>query len=127
MSECIQNCKLCNRFILSQAINFDTAANQLIVDLPANVYGNCSKYCIVLAQTIPTVTTINSQVVFTINGGTTRYPFLNCDCTPIYASQLKTRRIYHTRVNTAIDTGVFKYVGKCKLPCPTTEAQAILS
>ena len=114
MSECVKNCRLCDRFILSQAITFD--GTNLVVNLPASAYGNCQKYCIVLAQSIPETTTINAPVVFTIGTGTTLYPFVNCDCTPIYASQVRTRRIYSTRVNTAVDTGVFKYIGKCCLP-----------
>ena len=117
MSECVQNCRLCNKFILSQAITYNAGVNQLIVDLPAGNYGHCTKYCIVLAQSIPTETTINAQVVFTIGGDqTVAYPFLNKDCTPIYASQVRTRRIYSTRVNTAVNSGVFKYIGNCCLP-----------
>lgn len=125
MSECVsRNCKLCNRFILSQSITFD--GTSLVVNLPANSYQNCHKYCIVLAQAIPTTTTINAPVVFTIGTGTTQYPFLNCDCTPIRACQVSTRKIYPTRVNTGVSTGVFKYVGKCCLPCNTTTvAQSI--
>lgn len=114
MSECIQNCRLCDKFILSQSITFD--GTNLIVNLPIGSYGNGCKYCIVLAQAIPDETTINAPVVFTIGTDTTTYPFLNKDCTPIYASQVRTRRLYSTRVNTAIETGVFKYIGKCCLP-----------
>lgn len=51
---------------------------------------------------------------------TTTYPFVNCDCTPVYASQVRTRRVYSTRVNTAVGTGVFKYIGKCCLPSNAT-------
>lgn len=124
MSECIRNCRLCDRFIISTAITFD--GTNLVVNLPENAYQNCYKYCIVLAQSIPEETTINAPVVFTIGTGTTLYPFLNCDCTPIYASQVRTRRIYPTRVNTAVDTGVFKYVGNCRLPSnATTTIQSI--
>lgn len=118
MSECIRNCRLCDKFVLSQSITF-TGGN-LVVDLPANSYGNGCKYCIVFAQSIPTEATINAPVVFTINGGATQYPFVNCDCTPIYASQVRTRRIYSTRVNTAVNSGVFKYIGKCCLPSNAT-------
>ncbi|MCI8276843.1 MAG: hypothetical protein HFJ46_02800 [Clostridia bacterium] len=119
MSDCIKNCKLCDKMILSQAITF-TGGN-LVVDLPARAYENRTKYCIVFAQTIPTTATINAPVVFTINGGTTQYPFVNKDCTPIYASQVRTRRIYPSRVNTAVNTaGVFKYVGDCCLPSNAT-------
>lgn len=114
MSECVRNCKLCDKFILSQSITF-TGGN-LVVDLPAASYQNCSKYCIVLAQSIPTTATINAPVVFTIGAGTTQYPFVNTNCTPIYASQVRTRRIYSTRVNTAVNAGVFKYIGKSCLP-----------
>lgn len=124
MSECIKNCRLCDKLILSQSITFD--GTNLVVNLPANAYLNRCKYCIILAQTIPAETVINAPVVFTIGDGTTLYPFLNCDCTPIFASQVRTRRIYSTRVNTAVETGVFKYIGNCKLPSnATTVAQSI--
>lgn len=124
MSQCVQNCRLCNKFILSQSITF-TGGN-LVVNLPANAYGNCQKYCIVFAQSIPDTTTINAPVVFTIGTGTTQYPFVNSDCTPIYASQIRTRRIYSTRVNTGVNDGVFKYIGKCCLPSnATTLVQSI--
>lgn len=126
MSECIRNCKLCNKLILSTAINYDATTNTVIVGLPENSYGNCCKYCIVLAQNVPSSATINARVVFSIGTDPTQYPFVNCDCTPVYASQIRTRRIYPTRVNTAVDTGVFKYIGKCKLPCnATTTIQSI--
>ncbi|MDE6946564.1 MAG: hypothetical protein K2P14_05205 [Anaeroplasmataceae bacterium] len=124
MSECIKNCRLCDKFILSQSVTF-TGGN-LVINLPANAYGNCQKYCIVIAQSIPTATTINAPVVFTIGTGTTQYPFVNCNCTPIYASQVRTRRLYSVRVNTAVNSGVFKYIGKCCLPnSATTTAQSI--
>lgn len=119
--ECVQNCRLCNKFILSQSIVFNSTVNQLIVDLPAGNYGNCEKYCIVLAQSIPTDTTINAQVVFTIGGdATVGYPFLNQNCVPVFASQVRTRRVYPTRVSTAVGTGVFKYIGKNCLPSNAT-------
>ena len=122
MSNCInQNCKLCRKIVLSQAITFDSGTNTLIVDLPAQNYGNNCTYCIILAQPIPDTTTINAQVVFTIGGvTTTTYQFLNYDCTPIFASQVRTRRLYKVRVNTAVNAGVFKYIGDCPLPSNST-------
>lgn len=116
--ECVKNCRLCNKLILSQSITF-TGGN-LVVDLPANSYGNCVKYCIVFAQSIPDGATVNAPVVFTINGSTEQYPFLNRDCTPIYASQVRTRRVYPTRVATGVNDGVFKYIGDCCLPSNST-------
>ena len=121
---CVQNCRLCPKFILSQTITFD--GTSLVVNLPQNAYGNKEKYCIALVQSIPEETTINAPVVFTIGTGTTQYPFVNQDCTPIYASQIRTRRLYPTRVNTAVDSGVFKYIGSNCLPSnSTTTIQSI--
>lgn len=117
MSNCIKNCKLCNRLIISQGISFNAAVNQLIIDLPAGSYGNKEKYCLVFAQSIPTNATLNAQVVFTIGGDqTVGYPFLNKDCTPILASQVRTRRVYPSMVSTSVGTGVFKYIGRACLP-----------
>lgn len=115
--ECIKNCKLCNKLILSTAINYDAATNAVIIGLPANAFENCQKYCIVLAQTIPEAATINSQVFFSIGTNTTQYPFVNKNCVPIYATQIRSRRIYPVKVNTSINEGVFKYIGNCPLPC----------
>lgn len=131
MNNCINNCKICSKLIFSSAINYDATTNTLIIDLPQRNYNNCENYCIVLVQSIPTSATINAPVVFSIGGGATQYPFLNCDCTPILASQIRTRRKYKTRVSTAVNSGVFKYIGKCcllsnsttvlqSIPAPTT-------
>lgn len=111
---CIKNCRLCNNFIISQAVTFD--GTSLVVNLPQRAYNDDSKYCIVIAQTIPATATINAPVVFTIGTDTTQYPFLNRCCEPILAPQVRTRRIYKTLVSTSISDGVFKYVGSCELP-----------
>lgn len=117
MSNCVKNCRLCKRFIITQDISYNATVNQLIVDLPAGSYGNCQKYCIVFAQTIPTTARLDAQIVFTIGGDqTVGYQFLNKNCVPVYASQIRTRRLYATKVNTAIGSGVFKYIGECDLP-----------
>ncbi len=115
---CINNCRLCDNLIISDAVTF--AAGTLTIDLPAGSYQDGHKYCIVIAQTIPDTATINAPVVFTIGGvATPTYPFINCDGTPILASQVRTRRLYATRVNTSVQTGVFQYIGD-SLPRPLT-------
>lgn len=114
----MSNCKLCSRSIISQSITFN--GTSLVVNLPTDNYGNKQKYCIILAQSIPDETTINAPVVFTIGTGTVQYPFVNNDCTPILASQVRTRRVYRTKVNTGVNDGVFKYVGDCCLPSNST-------
>lgn len=114
----MSNCKLCSRSIISQSITFN--GTSLVVNLPTDNYGNKQKYCIILAQSIPDETTINAPVVFTIGTGTVQYPFVNSDCTPILASQVRTRRVYRTKVNTGVNDGVFKYVSDCCLPSKST-------
>lgn len=109
---------MCDKLIISQSIVYNATVNQLIVDLPAGNYANNSIYCIIFGQNIPTEATINAQVVFTIGGDqTVGYPFLGYDCTPVLASQVRTKRLYSTRVNTGIGTGVFKYASRNRLPC----------
>lgn len=127
MSNCIKNCRLCDRLIISQSISFNEAVNQLIIDLPANCYGNKERYCLVFAQSIPANATLNAQVVFTIGGDqTVGYQFLNKDCSPILASQVRTRRMYPTKVSINGETGVFKYIGNACLPSnPITTRNAI--
>ena len=112
---CIKNCKLCRNFIISQTVTFD--GTSLVINLPERAYNDNCKYCIVVAQTIPDTATINAPVVFTIGTGTTQYQFLDRCCEPILASQIRTRRIYPSRVSTSIATGVFRYIGTYDLPC----------
>lgn len=125
---CPNNC-LCERLILSQAVTFATGV--LTINLPAGSYGNCEKYCLVIAQEIPDETTISATVVITIGADTTTYPLLNCDCTSVNACQIEYRRKYPVRVYTSIQDGVFKLTerigcGRCvsaaaALPIETTE------
>lgn len=56
---CKPVCKLCDNLVISQAVAF-TGGN-LEINLPAGSYKNGEKYCIVVAQTIPTTTTINNN------------------------------------------------------------------
>lgn len=122
---CIRNCRLCPRFIISQDVTF--ADNQLQVNLPAGSYADDNRYCVVIAQSIPDTTTINSEVVFTIgDDATTTYPFVTYNGLPITASQIRTRTIYPVRVQTGPTTGVFTYIGNRCLPSnSTTNIQAL--
>lgn len=105
--------RLCNNLIISTAVTF--ADDTLTINIPAGTYGNGCKYCIVVAQTIPATTTITAPVVITIGDGTTTYPLVNCDCTPVTACAINTRTRYSTVVRTDTVSGTFRLVGK--LPC----------
>lgn len=105
--------RLCDKLVISSSVNF-TGGN-LVINLPEGSYKNRSKYCIVVAQTIPTATTITAPVVFTIGSGTTTFPLVNCDCTTVYACSINTRTRYSVCVFTDVASGVFKLYNR--VPC----------
>lgn len=107
---CKNNCKLCDRLVLSQEITFD--GTNLVINLPAGSYNNNEKYCVILAQTIPTTTTIGAGVVFTIGDGTVQYQLVNRCCRPITACGIRTRYKYSLCVQTTPTTAVFKMLGE---------------
>lgn len=97
---------LCSHLVFSQDVTF--ANDTLTINLPNQTYENGEKYCIVIAQEIPSDTTIAATVVCTIGDDTTEYPLVNSNCTNVSAYQLTTRTRYATRVYTNIQSGVFK-------------------
>lgn len=97
---------LCNHLVFSQSVTFDT--DTLVINLPQGSYENGEKYCIVVAQEVPTNTTIAASVVITIGDEDTQYPLVNSNCTNVNACQIGTRTRYATRVYTNIQSGVFK-------------------
>lgn len=106
---CKTSCRLCNNLVISQNVEFSDG--NLIINIPAGSYNDGCKYCIVVAQTIPTTTTINAPVVITIGTGTQQYPLLKCDCTQATACSIRTRTRYSTCVETTPTGGVFKLRG----------------
>lgn len=111
---CTATKRLCNRLVISTAVTF--ADGTLTINIPEGNYANGEKYCIVVAQNIPTETTIAAPVVITIgDDATTTYPLMNCDCTSVYACSINRRTRYSVCVHTDIASGVFKLLGK--LPC----------
>ena len=120
-------CKLCNNLIISQSVTVITVngTDTLVIDLPLRTYGDHCKYCIVIAQTIPTVATINMPVAFSINGVTTTvYPFVRCDCSQITACGIRTRTKYPIIVSTNSTGGVFKSLGGISC-CPNNNLASL--
>ena len=111
-------CHLCPRLILSADVTF--AAGTLTINLPAGSYNNGQKYCIVLAQAIPTATTITAPVVVTIGDGTETYPLTNRYGAQVTANLLRTRTKYATCVSTTSTGGTFRLLGLPKGFCPVT-------
>lgn len=127
MNKCFNNCQLCKNLVISSSITIVTVdgTDTLVVDIPAGVYADCQRVCLVLAQTIPTAATISMPVAISIGGDTTTvYPIVRCDCTTVTACALRTRRKYPLRVNTTATGAVFKSLGK--LSCqPNTNLSTI--
>lgn len=109
---CQNICKLCPKLVISNSVTF--ANGNLVINLPAGVYQNGEKYCIVVAQAIPATTTINAPVVITVGEGTQQYPLTKCNCAPVTACSLRTRTRYSVCVNTTATGGTFRLLGN---PC----------
>lgn len=107
---CKNICKLCPNLILSQSVSYDSGV--LTVNIPAGSYENQDKYCLVIAQAIPTDAIIGAPVVITIGDGTVTYPLLLCNGTQMLAGTLRTRTKYSTVVQTSSTGGSFRLIGK---------------
>ena len=106
---CKNVCKLCKRLVISTAVTY-TAPN-LVITIPAGSYNDGEKYCIVVAQTIPTETPIVAPVMIQIGTGTELYPLDKCDCSQATACNIRTRTRYSTKVVTDPSTGAFRLLG----------------
>ena len=104
--KCSPGEKLCDNLVISQSVTFD--GTNLIINLPERNYNNREKYCIVIAQAIPTTTTIVAPVFFTIGTGTTLFPLNNCSCLPITACSIQSRKKYYVQVFTTRTSGSFR-------------------
>lgn len=111
---CKNSCRLCDKLVISQSVTVVTVAgvDTVVIDLPARAYNDGCKYCIIIAQAIPTTATIGSPVAFSIGGDTTTvYPFVKCDCSQVTVCGIRTRTRYSTVVSTSSTSGVFKSLG----------------
>src|SRR5699024_5777489 len=100
---CKPICQLCSRLVISQAVTFSSGT--LIINLPAGSYNDGEKICIIVAQSIPSTTTITAPVVVTVGDGTQQYPLTNCNCSPVTACSLRTRTRYSVCVSATATGG----------------------
>ena len=111
---CISSrCNSCKHFVTSTAVAL-TGGN-LVITIPQNNYVNNSEVCICVAQNIPAGVTGETPVVIQIGTGATLFPLVTKCGHNVYGDQIRSRRIYCTRV--ATDTSRFVYNGRCNLPC----------
>ena len=113
MSNCINNmCRLCHNLVISDSVSVVTVGgvDTLVIDIPADgCYCNGKKVCLVVAQNIPTTTTITAPVAISIGGDTTTvYPVVGCDCAQVTACAIRTRTKYALMVKTNATSAVFR-------------------
>lgn len=108
---CKNICRLCDKLIISTAVNYDAGTNELIIGIPDQTYYNNEKYCFVVIQPIPTTTSISATVVITIGTDPTRYPLVRRNCQQATACNIRTRTKYSVCVATNTISGVFKLLG----------------
>ena len=132
---CNRRCNtLCPNLVISTSVSVVTVngVDTLLINIPDGTYGANCKYCIIVAQTIPSTATINMPVAISIGGDTaTVYPLTNRCCAQITACAIRTRTRYPVCVSTTATGGTFKVLsGLCcspnnalaSLPAPTTGA-----
>ena len=125
---CNRNCnRLCPNLIISDAVTLVTVSgtDTLLIDIPAGTYKNGCKYCIVVAQSIPTTVPIGAPVAVSIGGNTTTvYPLTNRCCAQVTACAIRTRTRYPVCVSTSATGGTFKVLSG--LSCAPNNALASL-
>ena len=135
---CDRNCNtLCPNLIISTSVSVVTVngVDTLVVNIPSGSYRNGCKYCIVIAQAIPTTATIGMPVAVSIGGDTaTVYPLTNRCCAQVTACAIRTRTRYPVCVSTSATGGTFKVLSGlycapnnalASLPVTTTTTAAV--
>lgn len=107
---CKNTCKLCKNLIISTNVVFNADLGNLYIQIPEGSYNDCQKYCIVIAQTIPTDTVIGAPVYIQMGTGNA-YPLQKKNCAQATACSIRSRTKYSTVVRTSATGGVFRLCG----------------
>ena len=107
---CNGNCELCPNLVISTAVTFTNG--NLVINIPDGTYRNGCRYCIVVAQSIPTTATIGAPVYITIGADATLYPLNRRNCSQATVCAIRTRTKYPVAVNTTATGGSFKLCRK---------------
>lgn len=108
---CKPVCKICPHFIAARSVTYSSGV--LTINIPAGTYNNGEKYCLVVADRIPTDAIIGAPVVVTIGSSTVSYPLLRCNGAQVVAGNLRSRYKYSTVFSTNVaGGGAFRLLGK---------------
>lgn len=130
---CNKVCRICKKAIYSQTISI--VDDTLVIDIPADNYGNKCEYCLFIIDEIPDEATLNQLVAISIGGDTsTLYPLIRCDGVQVVAREIVERSKLCVKVATNTTTGVFRVLYglvPCvvdvleSLPVPATTTPAV--
>ena len=113
--------KACKRLVSSVSVT--VTAEALVINVPQANYDDCEKVCVLVAQAIPATATRGLPVVITVGTGTTQYPVVNCDGTPVTQEYIGQNNVYPLVVRTTATSAIFKVL--CKLCYADTNIPAI--
>lgn len=108
---CHNTCDECPRKVYSDSVTVVTVdgTDTLVIDIPSQTFTNGNRGCIVITQTIPEAATIYMPVAISIGGVTTTvYSVVDCECNPVTAPMLRTRRRYPFKVSVTGTMATFK-------------------
>lgn len=87
-------CGGCKHFIRSTTIA--VTGGQVVITIPSEIVRNREKFCICLAQNIPTEATANTPVVVQVTDNATLYSLLTKCGNRVWGDQLRSRKVLHT-------------------------------
>lgn len=93
-------CQTCRRFVRSTAVAVSGTALQITI--PAETFRNREPLCLCITQSIPDGVTNTTTVEILITGSTTPIPLITECGNPVYADQIRSRRIYHLTAATGL-------------------------
>ena len=124
---CRNNCEECPRKVYSDSVTVTTIndVDTLVIDIPSQTFVNNARGCLVITQTLPSTATLYMPVAISIGGVTTTvYPVVSCDCSPVTAPMLRTRRRYPFKVSANSTSPTFKILKG--LSCASNNNLAII-
>jgi mRNA-degrading endonuclease toxin of MazEF toxin-antitoxin module len=100
--------------------------NTLVIDIPAqSFFRNGDRGCLIITQNLPEAATLYMPVAISVGGVTTTvYEVTTCDCSPVTAPMLRTRRRYPFKVSANATTGTFKILKN--LSCAANNVSATI-
>jgi hypothetical protein len=125
----MSNCKICKRFVGSVSVT--VVGTSLVINIPQANYDNCERLCLAILQEIPATATRGMPVVITIGDGTTQYPLVRCNGTPVTQEYIGQNNIYPLKVQTTSTSAVFRVLNNLcavstslpSIPVVTTPAE----